>query len=321
MPEENDPNPYRPPESDDLADRRASGETFAISTIPKRTWRIGWRLLERGQETGLLWVIVVLQLLNSVSGSLPDWMMGKGLFQPTATGTGTAGAEAEMSPSMAAFTFTAIAVSFGFQLLQLSMMRPLHRLYVDGPDAFGNISEACSAALSRFLPMLGVGIMVGLSVLVGICACVVPGLVIALFAGIPIYIVLTTELGVLDSMRGAIDFVKRQWQGYTVGMLALLAPVLVLLVPLIFLLLSPIPTALVYLGITIPISVGLYFGFLGLYCVLEERDRQEYGAAAWEPPDTASEHDTGGQAEPADRNRSPGGGNGVGSDNGTDVER
>ncbi len=301
MPQPNPQNPYQPPEADDLhAEPEATAAmTDDVWAIPGLTWKNAKRLTRRALETNVLWLVGLFQALYVAAIFAPQGLSG---MQP-------AGPFSQQEPpdpgnipeEFLPLVVAGMAVGVISMMLAGTLLRPMRRLLLDGTHAVGGAGEAFSMGIRRLPHMLGVGILTYLAAIVGMCACIVPGLVISIALWFPIYVVLATDLGVIESMKGGWEFFKRQWKPYLVGAAAFVVVYMAVTCPLTFLSMVPIVGPYLWAVAFAGIFLGLYVGYTALLCTLEQRDRHQYGAAAWEQPNYVP------REMPGDPGRGPGG--------------
>lgn len=99
-----------------------------------------------------------------------------------------------------------------------AVLRIVMQEYVDQRVSTG---QALSYALSRFLPLIGVSIVVGLLVVVGMMLCCIPGIYFLVTYAFVSQIVVLEKLGVGDSMQRSSTLVSgHRWRVF--GVLALI---------------------------------------------------------------------------------------------------
>jgi hypothetical protein len=73
------------------------------------------------------------------------------------------------------------------------------------------VADAIKQGLPLVLPMLGLAILVGLSVVFGLILLIVPGLLAAFFFSMSLYIYVDNKPGVIESMKQSLELVKNNW--------------------------------------------------------------------------------------------------------------
>lgn len=283
-------NPYQPPESERLTETSdpgpAGGAVDAprdIWSIPSAVWENGKRLWSRCAETNLLWVILGIQLLHLGSTSGMQFMMGS---EP---GPSLGQSEPELTPEQLAELWPVflgiIVLVVGLQLVTGSLMRPMHRLLFDGSKSVGGVGDALGMGLPRIPHLIGTGILVYVLLFLGLLACLVPGIVISVAMWFPLYLAMTTDLGVIDSLTSGWEFFKRQWSAYLVGGLALIVAYMAVLCPLMALSFVPVAGPFIWVSAAGILAALLFVAFMSLMGTLEQRDREMHGSTVWEEPD------------------------------------
>lgn len=64
-----------------------------------------------------------------------------------------------------------------------------------------NLGDCISKALSKFLPLIGLGLLMGLGIMGGMILLIVPGIILALMWMVSTPVLMTEEKGVIDSMK------------------------------------------------------------------------------------------------------------------------
>lgn len=111
-----------------------------------------------------------------------------------------------------------VSVFLGIGLAQICL-----RLARGEPAEFGQIFGGAS----RFLPVLGVSILVGIVIGLGFVACIVPGIILALMLWPAYYLVLEERAGVIESFSVASELTKENWGAAFLLWLASIAIMLV----------------------------------------------------------------------------------------------
>jgi hypothetical protein len=107
-------------------------------------------------------------------------------------------------------SFNSLVAGFTGLLLSGSLSYTTFQQLRGRSVAFG---QSLAIGLSRIFPVLGVGILVGLCVILGFVACVIPGIILtcALYVAVPICVV--EKPGVVDSLKRSFELTKNnRWQ-------------------------------------------------------------------------------------------------------------
>jgi hypothetical protein len=263
--------------------------------MPSAVWENGKRLWNRCGETNLLWVIVAIQFVHLGGTTGLQFLMG------TRPGPSFNQSEPEISPEKMAELWPVflgiIVLVLGLQLVNGSLMRPMHRLLFDGSKSVGSVGDAVGMGLHRIPHLIGTGFLVYLLMFLGILACLIPGFIVGVAMWFPLYLAVTTDLGVIDSLTSGWEFFKRQWSAYLVGGLALLVAYMAVLCPLMALSFIPVAGPFLWVFVAGALAVVLFIAFMSLMGTLEQRDREMHGSTPWEEP---------GQRPEAGRGRGPG---------------
>jgi len=272
--------------------------------MPSAIWENGKRLWSRCIETNIIWFIAGVQLLHLGCTSGMQFVMG------TEPGPGFDQSEPEITPEQIAeiwpLLLGVIVLIIGLQLVNGSLMRPMHRLLFDGSNSVGSVGDAVGMGVNWIPHLTGTGILVYVAMFFGLLACLIPGLVIAVAMWFPIYLAVTTDLGVIDSLTSGWEFFKRQWSAYLVGGLAVVVAYMAVLCPLMALSFIPVAGSFIWLFAAAGLAAVSFVAFVALMATLEQRDREMHGSTAWEQPGQHPE--TGRGRQPGSDDEPPSGG-------------
>lgn len=281
MSDSTDNNPYQPPTSEHIPEPvdDGAGGPSDISEIHKDLWAGTKRMLQLGAQTGIIWVILVVQLANGVLAMLPQLMLG--------LNNSPFGGD---PPQISDDQFISFAITFGIgwvvvmglMLLSLTLMRPLHRLYFQGESAVSGLGEALSMGLPRLPAMLGFGLLAALATLVGFLFCIFPGIAVAFASGLIFMLLITTDKGVFEAISDGRTLLEHQWKPYLVGTILYIGIYMLLSIPISFIALIPTVGQFIQLTFTIVAGTISPFFYIALFCNVEERERSRDNQTVWE---------------------------------------
>src|SRR5262245_59496168 len=168
-------------------------------------------------------------------------------------------ANAERDPAQA---LAMVGVSLGLVVLMmmLSMLSSaviLHGAFQDMRNRQVNLAESLKVGLRRFLPLMGLGFLVGLLVVLGFMLCVIPGLILYTIWFVSVVACVVERTGAWTSMRRSRELTKgHRWKVFGVVLLLLL---LSLVNPLFQLVLSAGGETLALIGTSIWTAIGSAF--------------------------------------------------------------
>lgn len=283
-------NPYEPPSAGEVSapspQPDSSAQDWSLSSFPGVVWENTKVLLDQARTTNVLGFIVVIQIFYVFATNLPNLLLGQTSMNPFDPDASSAPSDfAVDNPEL-----LILAAGFGVgvvvvgQLLATSMVRPLRRLYFDGFEAVPDFSAAFSMAVSRVPKLFAVGFLWFLIAAVGLLACILPGVVLFFLSWFPIYVAVTTDLGIVDSLSGGWELAKRQWKAFGLLVLIMIGVFGVLSCPLMMLQMIPGIGLFLNMAANVVTSTVVVVFYMALLITIEERDRALYGAAAWETP-------------------------------------
>jgi len=168
-------------------------------------------------------------------------------------------ANAERDPAQA---LAMVGVSLGLVVLMmmLSMLSSaviLHGAFQDMRNRRVNLAESLKVGLRRFLPLIGLGLLVGLLVVLGLVLLIIPGLILYTIWFVSVAACVVERTGAWTSMRRSRELTKgHRWKVLGVVLLLLL---LSLLNPLFQLVLSAGGETLALIGTSIWTAIGSAF--------------------------------------------------------------
>lgn len=298
-------NPYEPPSAGQVSDPSpqpdSSTQDWSLSSFPGVVWENTKVLLEHARTANILGFIVVIQIFYVVATNIPNILLGQTSTNPFDPDANSAPSDfAVESPEliMVAAGIGVVILVVG-QLLATSMVRPLRRLYFDGFEAIPDFNAAFSMGVSRVPKLFVVGFLWFLISAVGLLACILPGVVLFFLSWFPIYVAVTTDLGIVDSLSGGWELAKRQWKAFGLLVLIMIGVFGVLSCPLMMLQMIPGIGLFLNMAANVVTSTLLVVFYMALLITIEERDRALYGAAAWETPNVQTVVEKSGTTEEA----------------------
>ena len=276
-----DHNPYAPPSSEQIPEPTQEPEgPRDLSELHKDLWEDTKRLLGYGAKTGILWVVVFAQLLNVALSLAPQLMLG--LNQSPFSDEPPPRITGEMMSDFFVIFGIGWVVVMCVQLVNIAMMRPLHRLYFDGSSAVEGIGDALSMGLPKIPRLVGLGIITVIAGLVGTLLCILPGLAVALFAGFPLYVLLTTDHGVFDSIAAGKQLATEYWKPFLVGVGIYIGVYMIASLPMGLISLIPVVGTLLWGVFALVFGSASTFFFTALFCNIEQRKKTREGESLGE---------------------------------------
>jgi len=171
-------------------------------------------------ESGVLWLVVGFQIVMAGVSQLPAMFVDPN----------NPGAASGQDLGMVGLSYLVVILvgSVG-----ITLQRPLRKVYFEGAEAYGGLGEAFSDAMSRLGAAVGLVFAYTLIVMLGLVACIVPGLVAAVGLMPGYYLTAASDdLAVTDVVTEAWDLFRRHWASiigavvvYSVVAVVVLAPV------------------------------------------------------------------------------------------------
>jgi len=91
-----------------------------------------------------------------------------------------------------------------------------------------DIGNCVSKAISKFLPLFGLGILMGLGVMFGMLLLIVPGIILALMWMVSSPVMMTENMGVIDSMKRSADLTSgSKWMLFLLMIIYLIAALII----------------------------------------------------------------------------------------------
>jgi uncharacterized membrane protein len=169
--------------------------------------KIGHRPLDVGEVVSFAWQVWKDNLGLLVGGFLVLAIINIGVSAPFGIMRASLERQREMESALAVgflgnviSQIVGIYLGIGFSQMCLCMARGQR---ADFAQIFGGGS--------RFLPVLGVSILLGLAIMAGTMACIVPGILLALMWWPAYYLVVDKKAGVFEAFSVASQITKNNW--------------------------------------------------------------------------------------------------------------
>ena len=139
--------------------------------------------------------LFILSFISSIFSAIPNLLMGTGLEDP--------------SPGEAMMAVVSALAILPFTLLIFIATVLIAHQGSNGQSL--GIMDALKAALPKFLPMLGVLIVLSLCIGLGFIALILPGIFLMVALGFAPYIKTIETIGVMDAIKRSYNLVKDNW--------------------------------------------------------------------------------------------------------------
>lgn len=109
-----------------------------------------------------------------------------------------------------------IQIIAGIQLLvvmglRVALLNAVREVGLQGRGAMESLGAVLRDVLGRFVPSLGVMVVVGVVVGVGLFLCVIPGLVALFFLAFAPYLVAARRVPILESLAESVRWARKEW--------------------------------------------------------------------------------------------------------------
>ncbi len=223
-------------------------------------------------ESGVLWLVVGFQMVMAGVSQLPAMFVEPN--NPAAL------SGQDMGMMGLSYLVVMLIASVG-----ITLYRPLRKIYFEGSDVYRGAGEAVSDAMSRLGPALGFIFAYVVITILGLAACLVPGVVAAVGLVPGYYLtVASDDLGVTDAVTEAWDLFRRHWASiigagfvYIFAAVVVLAPVYGMLMVMDGLTTVPGQIALNLLS-----GIPAILFYVALIARVEVADRQGRHRQIWE---------------------------------------
>ena len=161
-------------------------------------------LLSRGTRglLGAYLILAVARLITTAPGWVLSYLQLSSLERGDLSGMTTY--------SVAGICTSVLQIGLGLVIgaVSIGMYRPARMLLVGEGAAVGGAGSVLKLSTQRFLPSLGVVLLVGVAIFLGALFCLLPGLVVAFFLMLAPYLVAAVDQDVVDSLKRSFELAK-----------------------------------------------------------------------------------------------------------------
>lgn len=217
-------NPYAAPEASAEPEPTHAGDG-ALSERMQGGASVGevfeafGKIAAESAESGVLWLVVGFQIVMAGVSQLPAMFVDPN----------NPGALSSQDMGMMGLSYMVVLLVGSVGMI---LQRPLRKVYFEGAEVYGGLGDVISDAMSRLGTAAGFIFAYTLIVILGLVACIVPGIVAAIGLVPGYYLaVASDDLAVTDVVTEAWDLFRRHWASIIGAGLVYLVVAVVVLAP------------------------------------------------------------------------------------------